>query len=73
MLVFIYPDRKEYVKESKKLGMGDVGWTAGYLTGADETGSDFVRDLSGPGGVGERVAPAQEATNVANVQGNTAP
>lgn len=32
MLVFIYPDRKEYVDASKQLGMGDVGWTAGYYS-----------------------------------------
>ncbi len=32
MLVFIYPDRKEYVSESKKLGFDSAEWTAGYYS-----------------------------------------
>lgn len=32
MLVFIYPDQKEYLAESKKIGVEDVEWTAGYYS-----------------------------------------
>lgn len=32
MMVFIYPDRDEYLSESKKLGVNSVSWTAGYYS-----------------------------------------
>lgn len=32
MLVFIYPDKQEYLAESKKIGFVDVEWTAGYYS-----------------------------------------
>ncbi len=38
MLVFIYPDRDEYLAESKKAGFEDVEWTAGFY-------SDYLNEL----------------------------
>lgn len=32
MMVFIYADKQEYLRESKKLGVEDVDWTAGYYS-----------------------------------------
>jgi hypothetical protein len=32
MVVFVYPDRDEYLAESAKAGHPSVGWTAGYYT-----------------------------------------
>jgi hypothetical protein len=34
MLVFIYPDRDEYLAESKKLGVDSAEWAAGYYSDA---------------------------------------